>query len=417
MLLPAVWALGIAVSCTTVSQPPVDIVPEGDLYFIPQDLPEPAIPSDAGARSEDPDDEAGGLKDAFRQAYAEALFRGLPLTGVLGSDRVHAWPAAAPESWTQNWTGRDTAPNSWGIPGLVLALGDYRALGESPVYTVSGPVLHQYGKSGGLNRSNGAAGYGIPLGELFFENGAAVQRFTKGRIIVDRGGTRFVPGEDPAVALLRDLSSKDREAEFGGQDIPPGVSVAFAHAWAFAFAGREWTGDGPVERLVFPRPWILLAGTEEIAVAGLYIKSYNRGEDVFVLADAPQLPLRAHHLRGSILALLAERKKLPGLEQQQPLGTARIGGIGGVIPALVSSFALYGPPLSDVLPRPVEEDDGEGPLYLEAQRFARGWIVVKTPQPPEEPAEPERKPSEPERGPGTEEASPYVSKEPGEPVW
>jgi hypothetical protein len=398
MLLSAAWALGIAVSCTTVSPPP-GALPEG-LYFVPQDLPEPAVPPDAGARSEDPDDEAGGLKDAFRQAYAEALFRGLPLTGVLGSDRVHPWPAAAAESWSQNWTSRDTAPNSWGIPGLVLALGDYHAVGGNPVYTVSGPVLHRYGISGGLNRSNGAAGYGIPLGELFFENGAAVQRFTKGRIIVDREGTRFVPGEDPAAALLRDLSPEDREAEFGGQDIPPGVSAAFAHAWAFAFAGREWTGDGPVERLVFPKPWILLAGTEEIAVAGLYIKSYNRGEDLFVLADAPGLPLRAHRLRGSILALLAGRKRLPGLEQP-PLGSARTGG-AGVVPALVSSLALYGPPLSDALPLPVEEDDGEGPLYLEAQRFARGWIVVKTPEaePAEEPPEPgtEREP-EPDWGP------------------
>ncbi|MDR1143903.1 MAG: hypothetical protein LBK77_06780, partial [Spirochaetaceae bacterium] len=377
MLLSAVWALGIAVSCTSVS-PPGDALPAGDLYFVPQDLPEPAIPPDAGARSEDPDDEAGGLKDAFRQAYAEALFRGLPLTGVLGSDRIHAWPAAAPESWTQNWTSQDTAPNPWGIPGLVLALGDYRAEGESPVYTVSGPVLYQYGKSGGLNRSNGAAGYGIPLGELFFENGAAVQRFTKGRIIVDREGTRFVPGEDPAADLLRDLLPEDREAEFGGRDIPPRVSAAFAHAWAFAFAGREWTGDGPVERLIFPKPWILFAGPEEIALAGLYIKSFNSGEDIFVLADAPQLPLRAHHLRGSILDLLAGRKRLPGLEQWQPLGSARTGGADGVVQALVSSFAVYGPPLSDALPRPVEGDAGEGPLYLEAQRFARGWIVVKT---------------------------------------
>jgi hypothetical protein len=400
MILSAAWALGTAVSCTTVAPPPGAVLPEGDLYFVSQDLPEPVIPPDAGARSEDPDDEAGGLKDAFRQAYAEALFRGLPLTGVLGSDRVHAWPAAAPESWTQNWAGQDTAPNPWGIPELVLALGDFHAAGGSPVYTVSGPVLYQYGKSGGLNRSNGAAGYGIPLGELFFENGAAVQRFTKGRIIVDREGTRFVPGEDPAAALLRDLSPEDREAEFGGRDIPPGVSAAFAHAWAFAFAGREWTGDGPVERLVFSKPWILPAGTEEIALAGLYIKSYNRGEDVFVLADAPQLPFRAHHLRGPILNLLAERKRLPGLEQRQPLGGARTGG---AVQALVSSFALYGPPLSDPLPRPAEEDAGEGPLYLEAQRFARGWIVVKPPQPPEEPAaEPERERPEAEREPETE---------------
>jgi hypothetical protein len=379
MLLSAVWALGIAVSCTSVS-PPGDTLPE--LYFVPQDLPEPVIPPDAGARSEDPDDEAGGLKDAFRQAYAEALFRGLPLTGVLGSDRVHSWPAAAPESWAQNWTSEDTAPNSWGVPGLVLALGDYHAVGGSPVYTVSGPVLHQYGKSG-LNRANGAAGYGIPLGELFFENGGAVQRFTKGRIITDREGARFIPGEDPAVSLLQNLSPEDRETEFGGRDIPPGVSAAFVYAWAFAFAGGEWAADGPVERLVFSKPWILPAGPEEIAVSGLYIKSYNRGKDVFVLTDAPGLPLRAHHLRGPILALLAGRKRLPGLEQKPLGGGARGGGIPGV-QALVLSLSLYGPPLTGVLPFPAE-DDGEGPLYLEAQRFARGWIVVKAPQPPKEP--------------------------------
>jgi hypothetical protein len=59
---------------------------------------------------------------------------------------------------------------------------------------------------------------------------------------------------------------------------------------------------------------------------------------------------------------------------------------------VINSFALYGPPLSDPLPWPVEAEDvsSETPLFQEAQRFARGWIVVKPVRESEEAGEPER---------------------------
>ncbi|GHV86184.1 hypothetical protein AGMMS50230_17920 [Spirochaetia bacterium] len=369
----------------------------GELVFVPQPLPDPDIPVEVGARQEDPGDEAGTLRNAFREAYLEALYRGLPLTGVLGGDRVNPWPAGAPASWSQNWMSADKEDNSWGTPALVLALGTYG--GESalffPVYSVSGPILDQYGKSAGYNRANGAAGYGVPLGEVFFFEGTAVQRFSRGRMITSRAETpdsakvtRFSFGEDRFYSLLSDLSASEKTREFGGR-FPDEVREAFAFAWAYTFADKEGESDGAVVQVEFSTPWVL-AGEDAITLNGFFYKSYNEGKDILVLLDGKNLPRRVHYLSGPILQVLISRSQIPGLEREKALGSSAGSALGRF---LTDSFARYGPPMSDPLPVPLDflsgdevsktsekkpavEQDPSAPLFLEAQRFSRGWIVV-----------------------------------------
>jgi hypothetical protein len=404
LVLSLLWFSACGTSSVTAG-----FVPDG-AYFIPQVLPDLSIPLDVGARSEDPSDESAGLMDAFKEAYAEALIRGLPLMGVLGGDRVNPWPETAAESWSQNWASSGTEPNSWGIPGLILALGDYRASSGTPVYTVYGQVLNQYGKSAGYNGTNGAAGYGIPLGELYFSGGEAVQRFRRGRIIVSREGSRFQFEADTVTPLLESLSEDEINREFGGKNIPPEVSAAFVRAWAFAFADSETEtereSDGPVVRINFSKPWVLQTEGEPVSAGGFYIKSYNSGDDVLILVEGQNLPVRVHRLSKPVLSVLLSRERLPGLERERPLGNS--GGGSALGKSLAGGFALYGPPLSDALPWPAESE--EAPPFLEAQRFSRGWIIVK-PAVETETAEPEEYPDPSGLSGGTDEENAV------EPVW
>jgi len=241
-----------------------------------------------------------------------------------------------------------------------------------------------YGRSAGFNRANGAAGYGIPLGEVFFYGGTAVQRFGRGRMIITREGSRFSFEQDTSGFLLESLDEEKKDLEFGGRNIPPEVSNAFAYSWAFVFSGKEGESDGPVTRVTFPRPWIIQTGGTEIAIKGFFYKSYNNAQDVLVLVDSEHLPLRARFLSGPFLSAVLSRKRLPGLGTIRLLGSAAGTGLGR---SLAEGFALYGPPLSDPLPR-LNQDETTGEaseaLFVEAQRFARGWIVVRNVKPPAE---------------------------------
>jgi hypothetical protein len=388
IVLPVLLVLSLP-GCNTTGVPSdfpaVDVTAE--VYFVSRPLPGLSIPADVGARTENPADETGIINDAFREAYVEGLLREIPLMGVLGSDRVNPWPAAAPECFSQNWVSAEGEPNSWGIPNLVLALGNYHDLagGESghySVFTVSGQILDLYGKSAGYHGNNGAAGYGIPLGEVFFSDGMAVQRFSRGRMITDGKEGRFSFLPDTFTSLLESLSPEEKQREFSGSNIPPDVSSAFARAWAYTFSEREGNSDGPVTRVSFSRPWILHGETKEIPVKGFYYKSYNRENDVLVLLDAEELPLRARLLSGTYLQIIRSHKRLPGLSGHI-LGSAAGTGLGR---SLTEGFAIYGPPLSDPLPIPAhtmpahDEEAVPETFFLEAQRFARGWIVVKAPQ-------------------------------------
>jgi hypothetical protein len=140
-------------------------------------------------------EERENISRSFRKAYAEALSRGLPLEGVLGGDKIHAWPAGSPLAWVQNWRSADPHPNSWGLPNLVLAIRGFD-IGE--VFIVRGPILDAYGKSGGRGGANGAAGYGPPLSEEFPYGESIAQRFGEGLIAADASGrTAFIPRQPP----------------------------------------------------------------------------------------------------------------------------------------------------------------------------------------------------------------------------
>jgi len=375
--------------CTTTVAP-IDMPAE--LFFVSQSLPDLNIPVEVGGRTENPEDETGIIPDAFREAYREALLRGVELTGVLGSDWVNPWPAAEPLSWSQNWENAERTPNSWGLENLVLALGNYHALSEpektrSLVFCVHEPVLDMFGKSAGYSRANGVSGYGIPLGDVFYSNGAAVQRFGRGRMIISPEGNRFSFEDDLFEHMLETLDSQKIEAEFKGRNIPPEVSNAFIYAWAFVFSEKEGTSDGPVVKVAFSKPWILETEKEKISINGFYYKSYNNHHDILVLADGPQLPVRAHFLSGSFLKAILSGRRLSGLESAKKLGTPSGTGLGR---SLAEGFAIYGLPLSDPLPLSISKlqkispdslnnmrEDSEGMLFLEAQRFSRGWIVAK----------------------------------------
>jgi hypothetical protein len=328
-----------------------------------------------GSFSENPGD-TRNLGNAFRDAYADALIRGLPLRGVLGSDRVHPWPGRNPESWSQNWAGEGREPNSWGIPELFLALGVYRPenplVPDTVVYTVYGRILDLYGRSAGYSRANGAAGYGAPLGEIFLENGEVIQRFSRGRIVLDGGDGRFIPRDDPFMARLRDLTIEEIDGEFSGPGIPPEAVWAFARAWAFAFSEGGPESDGPLLWVPFSRPWILQSEGNPVSALGFYLKTYNQGRYVFTAAAAKELPLRAFLISGPVLAVLLDGKRIPGTEGLRPLG--RISGGNDFTRSLAAGFAFYGLPLSGVLPWP-PGGTGEGP-WEEAQRFSKGWIIV-----------------------------------------
>ncbi|MDR2182396.1 MAG: hypothetical protein LBN92_06945, partial [Treponema sp.] len=195
---PPAWSALLAVFVLACSASPSAV--QGDyskmiekpsgLFFRYEAVPDLSVPSEVGLLNGDTP-----LRDTlsviFAEAYAEALLRGLPMTGVLGSDRVHQWPATSPAAWSQNFASGDETPNSWGLPGFVLALSDL----ENPAaaYLVSGELLGAYGKSAGYNGANGAAGYGVPRESGRFENGAAVQCFSRGTIRAGRSGSVFIP--------------------------------------------------------------------------------------------------------------------------------------------------------------------------------------------------------------------------------
>ncbi|MDR2049094.1 MAG: hypothetical protein LBP69_06540, partial [Treponema sp.] len=346
--------------------------PQG-FRFLPAPVPVLDIPPDVGTLFEYPSADSGDpVALAFREAYVEALFRGLPLEGVLGGDRVHFWPSDNPQGRIQNWTSGAEEANSWGFPGLVLAIGSAGNPGEAyRVYTVSGRILDRYGRSPGPNIENGVAGYGYPIGDLFFRDGAAVQYFSKGSIVAGKTGTVFIPsaGLDPAEADP-DLPERGNVSNDG---LAPEIAGAFSAA-VQAVLGAESTerSDGPVFSVIFSDPWIIPG--PGIPVSGIYVKSYDAGESIFVYVDAPALPKRARFLTGSFLTvLLRSGKRISGAENETP--TAPVSGVGSpFIKALLEGFSLYGVPLSDRLA--VEAAEPGSVLFQEAQRFSKGWIIA-----------------------------------------
>jgi hypothetical protein len=348
-----------------------------------------------GALARDPGaapagEDAADLRDAFRAAYLDALFRELPLEGVLGGDEVHLWPPnprvpdPAGEVWVQNWRIAEAAAlagagaNSWGIPSLVLAIRDG---GEA--FTLRGRILDLYGRSGGRQGANGVAGYGAPRSGEFFLGGGLAQRFDLGTVILNAEGKAvFVPG-------LAAPGAVPRETGFCPGGPPPDqdrVRRAFRAAWDAAWA--RGTGplapDAPAEyRSLRSLAWFI---GPETGISGVYYQSFDRGTTVLLLTEAPGLPLGVKTLAGPFLdALLAAGQEgLPGAEPPDPAALEPEAGdpFGA---ALFRGLLRYGVPLTDSFPRPRGTEDGPGesgggagpppaPRYREVQRFSRGWM-------------------------------------------
>ncbi|MFP3041319.1 hypothetical protein LQZ19_05800 [Treponema primitia] len=346
------------------------------LKFLPDPFSLPSAVPGIGAitrEKEDPmatltDDEKRALTESFRTAYVDGLLRKLPLEGTLGGDFAHSWPPAAPLCRVQNWRTRDAAPNSWGIPSLVLAIQEIRG---NEVYIVQGAVLNQYGLSGGINRANGAVGYGAPLGEEFPYEGGVAQRFEYGLIRVDaaRKGL-FIPNETPAeegeaaIPHTVGLYSKD--------DVI--IQKSFQSAWRRNIhAGLpDLDPDYDVRRLdFFGKPWEIATESGAIPINTLYFQTFNQGSVLFLLAQSSEVSFQTRIIAGDFLnAFLAGKDlSLPGAEAATPL--PEIASAGELPERLLQGLSRYGIPLTNAyLSR---EEEG----YMETQRFSLGRMGKK----------------------------------------
>jgi hypothetical protein len=303
-------------------------------------VPDLSIPPDVGSLSEFPGEGSAALTGAFTDAYRGALLRGLPLAGVLGGDRVHLWPASVAEGESQgriqNWqSAGETAKNSWGVPGLVLAIGSAETVSENyRVFTVSGNILNQYGKNPAPHIGNGVAGYGYPLGETVYDNGKASQFFSGGIISDDGGAAVFTPG-------------------------------------AAGGASGQRISDGPAFQYNFDEPWNIETAGGTIAATGLTIETFDGGAAVAVAVRAEGLPQNPRLLAGPFLAaiLKSETVRLDGSVDLKR--DVKVRASSAYLKALLEGFALYGLPLTDALP--LKRESG----FIEAQRFGRGWILSK----------------------------------------
>jgi hypothetical protein len=353
--------------------------PPENLRFIPAPLPDLSVPPGVGVVSRKAgergalltEEERAALEQSFRSGYREALLRGVPLAGVLGGDQVHEWPPESPLVWVQNWRSAEPRPNSWGLPALILSL---RNFADPKIFALSGPILDSYGKSGGLNGANGAAGYGAPLGEPFSYEGGIAQRFDHGLMVIKpEGETVFVFPDDPPAA--RD-APPPAALPAGGQAADR-IGEAFRAARELTVnAAPETAGypplvpDGPAERLGLEPVAPGRGGTGTITIRDVYAQSLDNASAVLILIDSPDLPFAARLLRSPYLEafLAAEKVRLPGAEELEA-DTFKAGE--GRFRALLPGLALYGVPLSDEIPLSGDELGGS------VQRFSRGWMTAR----------------------------------------
>jgi hypothetical protein len=333
---------------------------QADLVFIPADPPAPVPAPGVGTISRETKapgfslaGEAGAaLQDAFRAAYVDGLFRGLPLAGVLGGDKVHGWPDTNPSGWVQNWRSAMPAANSWGIPSLILAIQGVDAslqTSRKRVFIVDGEILNYYGTSAGIDGANGDIGYGSPRGEKFFYNNGIAQRFDRGLIVIDEDGKgSFLPEEPPSAGL----EPPPELGIFPEAPLNEKIRDAFLTAWTMAL-------DRNVEAMVPDGPGQYLSGFSRNPVSsntrelkGLYIQTFNGRGALLILPEAPGVPLHARFL-GS-----------PFLDAFIPPGE------DDFVPQLMEGISVYGFPLTDPLPYRAGEDSAQ----QEAQRFSGGWL-------------------------------------------
>ncbi|MDR0877527.1 MAG: hypothetical protein LBN21_05700 [Treponema sp.] len=327
------------------------------------------------------------LTGSFKTAYSGGLSRGLPLSGVLGGDEVHAWPPAHPVAWVQNWQSGETSPNSWSAPSLVLAV---RGLAQEKVFIVRGAILDAYGRSAGQGGANGAAGYGAPRGDDFFYQGGIAQRFDFGLITADVGGKAvFISGDPPSAGQEAPdgtgvFPPEQRESSERGY---PLITEAFRSAWANA-VDKELPPLTPDTQAVFidfeSDPWIM-DGLP--AIRGIYYQTFGAGKALFLLADfSPDGsgPSSSQTLSFQILAspffealLTGQVKRLPGAEalSPAPVPKYRTQNSSNFTRALLEGISLYGFPLSDAQAVQDLDEPGTEKIWQEAQRFSKGWMI------------------------------------------
>jgi hypothetical protein len=259
----------------------------------------------------------------------------------------------------QNWRSAEDRPNSWGIPGFVLAL-EHPVLNQ--VFTVSGIFLDAYGKSAGVDGANGAAGYGCPRGNSFFHEGGMAQRFDLGMMEAGPlGEPVFTPGDTPSSSAAP--SSLVGSYDGGDPALRARIADAFRTAWVLGVDRNlpPLDPDGPVARIDFaPR-------AASYNITGFYIQTFGQASAALILAESAPLPARALLLLPPFLeGLTALPDRIPGSEslsrdQEVPEIAEPLLG------ALAEGMAFYGAPLTDPLPY------GDG--SREAQRFSKGWMV------------------------------------------
>jgi hypothetical protein len=282
------------------------------------------------------EDEKRAVTESFRAAYVDGLLRGLPLEGTLGGDLVHSWPPEEALCLAQNWRSGEAAPNSWGLPTLVLAI---RGAKSGDTHIIQGGILDQYGKSGGRDRLNGVAGYGAPLGGEFLHRGGIAQWFEHGLIRVDASGRGFFEETEPPAL------SPDRPGDHAGVDETIWQGFQQARRRGRYLNLPDPRADHPPGRLEIPATGTLPGGT-------LYFQTFNNGNILALLPQIPDFPFRARIIVGPFLEAFLSGASSADLEGR-----------------LLGGLENYGLPLTDPYPAP--------DTRRETQRFTQGWMALR----------------------------------------
>ncbi|WP_304224677.1 hypothetical protein [Gracilinema caldarium] len=157
------------------------------VLFIPVTYEPPMIPADVGQGDLSL---PAQVKTAFQQEYERSLLSFIPLTGVLGADKLHRWTNKSRDGKTitalvQNWQSSVPLANGWGLPSLVLAMD---AEDGGAVYAIFPPILELLSQNRGNGRTAGLAGYGKPV------TGSFLLREGSGYAFGQRFSTAFITG-------------------------------------------------------------------------------------------------------------------------------------------------------------------------------------------------------------------------------
>ncbi|MCA1951166.1 MAG: hypothetical protein LDL24_11380 [Treponema sp.] len=155
--------------------------------FIPVSYEPPMIPADVGQG-----DMALPVqrRTTFQQEYERALLSFIPLTGVLGADKLHRWTNKSRDgkiisALVQNWQSSVPLANGWGLPSLVLAMDGEHG---GAAYTIFPPILDIFSQNRGNGNTAGLAGYGKPV------TGTFLLREGSGYVFGQRFSAAFITG-------------------------------------------------------------------------------------------------------------------------------------------------------------------------------------------------------------------------------